>query len=333
MSMPETHPHAPRLRLAGDLALLAIAAIWGSTFVAVKDATATFSVLAFLLIRFSVAALALAPFALLPMIRTRRWPRACDWRWGIGAGLLFCGGYVFQTFALRLIDSGRAGFLTGLYVIMVPVLALVLLRYPLTPRVLLATILALIGIVLLGYAPGSDLLGDGLALLCALCYAGQILVVDRIPGGADWRFIALAQAGVVVAVCGALLPVLASVYGCEGGLCGALAPFAEAIPDAIPAVALGAAVYTGLLATALALPVQIWAQRTIPPGDAALIFAMEAPFAVVFGVIFLAEIVMPVAALGCGLIFAGMLITTLGKNEKRPAPAEPPAPAPAPAAD
>lgn len=320
-ALPEPESAAPgahsRVRWLADGLLLGIAAIWGSTFVVVKDATAGYPVLGFLLARFAVAALALAPFALLPMIRKRAWPKRSDWLWGLGAGLLFCGGYVTQTFALRLIDSGRTGFLTGLYVILVPLLALVVLRYPLTPRLLVATGLALAGMALLGYAPGGDLLGDLLALTCALCFAGQIIVVDRIPGHADGRFIALLQALVVVVVSAALLPVLAEARDCGTALCSALAPFAEALPTSVPPDTLGAAVYTGLLATALALPAQIWAQRIIPPSDAGMIFAMEAPFAVVFGILAFGEIITPVGALGSGLIFAAMLLTTLSRHTKR----------------
>jgi drug/metabolite transporter (DMT)-like permease len=305
-----------KLRWFADILLLATAAVWGATFFMVKEATHEFPVLAFLLIRFSIAVLALLPFTLIPMIQRRRWPKRRDWLWGIAGGLLFWGGYLFQTFALRLSDSGRVGFITGLYVILVPLLAL--------PRILVGSALALIGMVLLGYAPGSNLLGDVLAMLCAVSYAGQILVVEKMPGESDWRFMALVQAGVVAVASGLVLPMLASTRGCDTVICTALANFAEPLPTAIPSLVWAVAAYTGLLATAAGLVVQTWAQRIVPPSDAALIFAMESPFSVVFGVIFLSEIVTPVALLGCAFIFAGMLTTTLrSKGEcQKPVPAE-----------
>lgn len=298
-----------RARWLAGVALLSLAAIWGATFFMVKDATSSFPVLAFLVVRFAIAALALLPLALTAPRRAN--PPRGAWRWGVGAGLLFASGYVFQTFALRLIDSGRAGFLTGLYVIMVPFLALVLLRYSLSVRVLLGAVLALIGMALLGYAPGSDLVGDVLALLCALGFALHILVLEKMPRDADWRTMALLQSVVVMGVSAMLLPLLASAHGCDSALCLALEPFADPLPTSIPPIVWAVAAFTGLLATAFGLSVQVWAQRILPPSEAALIFALESPFSVVFGIVFRNEALTLVGLLGCVLIFAGTLVTTI----------------------
>src|SRR5262245_6734287 len=113
----------PRMRWVADLALLGIAVVWGATFFMIKDVTSVFPVVAFLAIRFTLASAALAPFVL----HKGQKPTRVEWRWGVLAGLALCGGYIFQTFSLRLIDSGRTGFITGLYVVMVPILARVLL--------------------------------------------------------------------------------------------------------------------------------------------------------------------------------------------------------------
>src|SRR5258708_11609322 len=110
-------------RLGADVGLLMVAGIWGATFFMVKDAASTFRVLAFLAIRFVLACAALSPF----VIRLGRWPRRVEWKWGLIAGIAFCAGYIFQTFSLRLVDSERTGFITGLYVILVPIFALVFL--------------------------------------------------------------------------------------------------------------------------------------------------------------------------------------------------------------
>src|SRR5215813_13990195 len=147
-----THPDRQG-RLLADLSLLGIAAVWGATFFMVKDATSAFPVIAFLALRFSLASAALLPF----VIRARRWPTRLELFWGLLGGLLFCAGYVFQTFSLRLIDSGRTGFITGLYVILVPVLALVLLRHSLKLRAMVGAVLAVVGLWLLSNAPGGNL--------------------------------------------------------------------------------------------------------------------------------------------------------------------------------
>ncbi|MFQ3535572.1 MAG: DMT family transporter [Aggregatilineales bacterium] len=304
-----------RERWLADGALLSIAAIWGSTFFMIKDATQTFPVLAFLTLRFVIAALVLLPFVLREIQRRGILPTQREWAWGIGGGILFAAGYIFQTFALRTVDAGRAGFVTGLYVIFVPFLGLLVLRQPIERRVLVGSALALIGMVLLGYAPGGTLLGDVLALLCALAYAAHILAIGEMPRSADWRFLALAQALTVAVLCGALLPIMAAVRGCHTDICLAFTPFADPLPTGLPLNVLLVAAFTGVLATAFGLMVQVWAQRILPPSDAALIFALEAPFAVLFGVIFLNEVVTLLALAGCALIFSGTLVVTVSGQQ------------------
>ncbi|HLY26043.1 MAG TPA: DMT family transporter, partial [Aggregatilineales bacterium] len=276
-------------RLLADLSLLFIAAVWGATFFMVKDATAQFPVLYFLALRFGLASLALIPLALL----LKRRPTGAELRWGILGGVLFCCGYIFQTFALGQIDSGRVGFITGLYVILVPIQALIFLRHRLKLRAIIGASLAVIGLALLSNAPGGNLAGDGLAFLCALSFAAQIIVVERFPRDADWRMMSLIQAA------------------CVGGISGGIAIFAEPLPASIPISVLGVAAFTGLLATALGLAIQVWAQRRLPPSDAAIMFAMESPFSALFGFLFLGERLTLGGLLGCGLILVGMLTTAL----------------------
>jgi drug/metabolite transporter (DMT)-like permease len=300
--------YSQRVRWLADASLLGLAAGGGATFFMVKDATREFPVLAFLAIRFCIASLALLPLVL----QARRWPTRAELRWGLLAGGLFCLGYIAQTFSLRLIDSGRTGFFTGLYVILVPILALFLLRHALTKRIILGAALALGGMTLLSYAPGSNFLGDVLAFLCALCFAGQILAVEKFPRGSDWRIMALIQSACVAVISAVLLPILAAVHGCSAPACAAVAPFTDAIPPAIPPEVWAVAGFTGLLATAAGLAIQVWAQRILPPSDTAIIFAMESPFSALFGALFLAEVLSGGGLLGCGLILAGMLVTTVG---------------------
>src|SRR5260370_14793912 len=98
---PTTDGSILRERLLADLSLLGIAAVWGGTFFMIKDVTATFPVLYFLAIRFGLGSLALLPLA----ARLKRRPTRAELRFGIPAGVLFCGGYILQTVALRLSDS------------------------------------------------------------------------------------------------------------------------------------------------------------------------------------------------------------------------------------
>ena len=297
-----------RQRLIADGALLLVALIWGSTFFMIKDATSHFAVLAFLTLRFAIAFCALIPF----MLRTGRWPQRAEWRWGILAGVLLGLSYAFQTFALRQLGAGRTGFLTSLYVVMVPFAALLLLRHPLRRRVLIGTACAVVGLILLSEAPGGDLIGDGLGIGCAALYALQILAVERFPKGSDWRIMAGVQLGTVAAICGGLFALLSITRGCDLGVCLALRPFADPLPPTLPIEVLAIALFTGITASSLAFSIQIWAQRILPPSDATLIYALESPFAALFGVIFLGEVLTIGALIGAGLMLAGMLITALG---------------------
>jgi drug/metabolite transporter (DMT)-like permease len=306
------HPATPdRRRWLAISGLLFISAVWGATFFIIKDATTDYSLMAFLVVRWFIATLALLPFC----IRLRRLPRPAEWRWGVRAGIPFSLGYLFQIMALRVIDSGRVGFITGLYVVLVPVLALVFLRYRLHVRVAISGVLAVCGMILLSNAPGGSLAGDLLAFLCALSFAAQILVVEKFPKGMDWHYLAMIQAGSVVLMGAALIPLLAAAQTCQGVLCAWVTPFADALPTALPLNVLGVAAFTGLVASALGLFVQVWAQRILPPSDAALIYAMESPLAVVFGVVFLSERLTPGAFVGCALIFAAMLLVTLAGSQ------------------
>lgn len=295
-------------RRVAEIALIGVAVIWGSTFFLVKDATATFPVLAFLVLRFTIATLAMLPLT----IRAGRWPTGREWQLGSAAGLLLGLSYIMQTFALRVLGAGRTGFLTGLYVVIVPFLALLLMRHPITRRIALGAGLAVIGLALLSGAPGGDLLGDVLALLCGFLYALQILIVEHFPRGSNWRLMTPIQLGVVALLCVGLLPIMALAHDCSAGWCTLLHPFADPLPVALPFVVWGTALFTGLFASSLALSVQVWSQRILPPSEAALIYALESPFSALFGIAFLSETLTLGALFGSGLMLAGMVVSSLG---------------------
>src|SRR5579859_7678701 len=304
-------------RLAADGALLFVAIIWGATFFMVKDATRDFPVLGFLALRFTLATLALLP----TLLQVRRWPRPAEWRWGMIAGGVLCLSYISQTFGLRVLGAGRTGFLTGLYVVIVPFLAVTLLRQQIVKRIWLGAGVALIGLALLSGAPGGDLLGDGLALMCALLYALQIIAVEQFPADSDPRLMTAIQLGVVAVGSAVLLPLLASVNGCPNPVCGLLKPFADPLPTSIPLPVLTTAAFTGLMASSVALLVQVWAQKILPPSEASLIYAMESPFSALFGVLFEGELLTAGALAGGALMLTGMLITALGSTKNPAVPA------------
>lgn len=277
----------------------------------IKDVTKTFPVLAFLTIRFGLAAGSLLPF----VAWMRRWPTHAEWRWGVASGLAFCSGYICQTFSLRLVDSGRTGFITGLYVILVPMLALVMLRHRLSWRAIAGAVLAVVGLALLSNAPGGNLTGDMLAFLGALSFAAQIIVVEKFPLQVDWRIMSMITALTVSVISALLFVSLAAVRDCQLAICTPFVPFAEPPPTTLPLAVIGVAAFTGVVATALGLLIQVWAQRLLPPTDAAIIFSLEAPFAAVSGFLFRGETLSTGGIVGCVLMLGGMLVTSIGSPD------------------
>jgi drug/metabolite transporter (DMT)-like permease len=308
-------------RYVALLILMVVSAIWGGTFFMIKDATAIFPVMGFLVLRFTLATGVMFPLVL----RVGRLPTRVEWVWGVLAGALLTGGYMFQTFSMRFNDSGRTGFITSLYAVIVPFMALILLKQPITRRILIGTGLALIGLILLGYAPGGTSLGDGLAILSTFIWALQIVAVSRFPRTADWRIMTILQLGSNAFFCGILFLILPIFRGCAGAnaVCDALLPFADPLPTELPLMVFGVALFTAIFASALGFSVQIWAQRRISASEAAIIYAMESPFSAVFGVAFRNEVLTPTGIFGGMLIVIGVIVATVTPNLKTQPAQEP----------
>jgi drug/metabolite transporter (DMT)-like permease len=274
---------------AGIALLLVTTLLYASGFVLIKQATASVDPLVFVALRFTIASAALFGLAALS---NRLVATGAVWRVSIAAGICFGAGFLFQTHALVRIDVGRVGFLTGLYVIFPPLIAYALTRKPLTRRTVISLGLAVLGLALLSYTPGNDLGSDALALVGAFSFACHFMVVERIPAGSDWRLTALIQCLTVAALANLMLvltdlPIQVESAGGWGGV-----------------------LFAGLVTTALTLPLQVIAQRHVPPGQTAMIFALEAPLAALFGVVLLQESLGLTAIVGCALIFTAMMIST-----------------------
>lgn len=299
-----------RRQLAADLALLLVALVWGSTFVIVKEAVAAFPVLTFLALRFGFAAL-----ALLPLILWRRGDRAGRVAPGkqtdpglaasllIGAALV--AGFAFQTFGLQLTTPAKTGFITGLSVVMVPVISALLLRKSPSLNAWFGVGLATVGLALLTLQADLGIAtGDLLVFGCALAFAGHILLVGHFAQRVDPLTLTVGQIVVVAVVSGATGLLIES-------------------PPPLTGQVLFAALFTGLLATAAAFGAQTVAQRFTTATHTALIFAMEPVFAALFSLLLIGELLGPRQVIGCCLILAGMLVaeTRIGqkiKNGRQP---------------
>lgn len=271
-----------------------VTAIWGATFVMVKEAVAAFPVFAFLALRFALALLALLPLWVWVRRRQHRGNpsdgRARQWTRGILIGGFLFGGYAFQTAGLQYTTASKAGFITGLSVVMVPLFSAVVLRRPPGRWAVLGVGLATVGMFLLSW--GGDWhvgLGELLVLGCAFCFAGHITAVGAFAPGGDVLSLTTTQVATV------------------GVLSAAASAFSEGAWTAPPAHVWGAAVFTGVLATSFAFGVQTAAQRFTSPTHTALIFAAEPVFAAAFGFLLAGETLGPRESVGCALILLGML--------------------------
>ena len=271
------------------LALLGVTAVWGSTFVVVKDAIGQMPVTDFLTWRFLLAALAML------VLRPRAVGAlgAAGRRVGVLLGLALGAGYLLQTLGLQHTSAAVSGFVTGMFVVLTPLGAALLLRTPPGAASWWAVALATVGLGLLslhGFAVGT---GELLTLGCAAAFALHIVGLGRWAPSYDAFGLAVVQ----------LLTV--------GLLCGAVAvPGGIAIPPT--AAVWGALALTSLAATALAFVVQTWAQAHLAPTRAAVVMTMEPVFGGLFAVGLAGESLGPRAVAGAVLVLAAMVLTEIG---------------------
>jgi drug/metabolite transporter (DMT)-like permease len=285
-------------QLKADLALLLVAFIWGTTFTLVKEAIEEGPVWFFLTLRFLTASLILLPFA----FRGERWP----WRDGLIIGAFLVGGYLTQTFGLRTIEPGRSAFLTGMSVVLVPLIGR-LFRWERLGRLDLAgAILAWFGLSLLtGWIlrPGEPLhVGDLWTLACAVFFAFHILWIGRFGKTQPvlrLTWLQIAAATVVFSGGTGILEPDSVEATSRGSLFGMSPLF------------LGAAAFTGIFATALAFLLQVRMQRDTTATHTAIIFSAEPVFAALFSLVVRHELPKLEEAFGGLLILAGILLVQL----------------------
>src|SRR5436190_4067410 len=268
------------------VALIAVTAVWGVTFVQVKDAVALYPLFAFLAVRFAIATLTLA----VPGTgRVRTLGRAGA---GGGAllGLLLAAGYALQTAGLERTTVSGTGFITGMYVVLTPLIALALFRSRITSAAWAGVAVSTVGLALLSGVHAGSAAGDLLVLAAAAVYSLQIVLMERFAP----RYDAVAFTLVEMAAACVGLGVVALARGELGK------PHGWTV--------WGALLVTGVFASALAFLVQTWAQRRTSATRTALAFAMEPVFAALFGITLAGDRLGVVGWTGCAAIFAGIVL-------------------------
>ena len=289
-----------RKRLAGDLILLLVAVVWGSTFVIQRIAAQEGGLLVFNGARFLVGALTIAPFAVhsflsKPAARIPEGMAAAGFHFrtaaGVGlAGLLLMSGSGFQQVGMQYTTAGNAGFITGLYVVVIPLLLSIVGRQPARPIILLAAFMAAGGLFMLSTG-GSIRVnhGDGLVLVGTVFWALHVILVGWIVKRIEVTKFAVGQ----FLVCGLASFALGLIFEPQG---------LQSVSGLWLLV-----VYTGVLTIGMGFTLQAVGQRTALPADAAIILSMETVFAALSGWIFLQEYLLPVQLAGCGIMLLGML--------------------------
>jgi drug/metabolite transporter (DMT)-like permease len=291
--------------LRSDALLLLTAAIWGFAFVAQRAGMEHIGPFTFNAIRFGIGSLVLLPFVLrggrLRGVRPAgaRLPGRLL-KGGLLAGVILFAGATLQQTGLVYTTAGRAGFITGLYVILVPLLGL-LWRHRPGLGGWLGAAFAVGGLCLLSVNENLSIaLGDALVLAGALAWAAHVLVISRLSPTLPSTTLASFQFGVCAGL--SLLVALVTEQTTRAGLGGAAVPI----------------LYSGLLSVGIAYTLQIVAQREAPPTHAAIIMSLEAVFAALGGWILLHESFSPRDLLGCGLMLAGMVISQIGRRDPEP---------------
>jgi drug/metabolite transporter (DMT)-like permease len=266
------------------VALALVTAVWGLTFVQVKDAVAIYPVLPFLALRFAIASATLA----VPGVRRIRRLGRRGVAAGALAGLLLAGGYVLQTVGLERTSVSSAGFVTGMYVVLTPVLALAVFGIRSGKAAWIGVALATAGLAMLAGIHGGSLSGDLLVLGGAAVYSLQIVLLERFAPLYDavaFTFVELLTAFAVLAV--AAIPRLSAPHGWT---------------------VWGALLVTGIFASALGFLVQTWVQKRSSATRTALVFSLEPVWAAVFGFALAGDRLGALGFGGCVVIMAGILL-------------------------
>jgi drug/metabolite transporter (DMT)-like permease len=279
-----------------ELLLLVMAIIWGSAFAAQQIGMKKgITPMAFNALRFSLGVLVLLPV----MVIRGKFSSGITTKtpfpfWGsMFAGLFLFSAAGCQQIGLKYTSCANAGFITGLYIVLVPLIGL-FFGHKVNKSLWFGIAVCIVGLYFLSITGDFKISkGDLLVLLCAFLWAGQILVIDHVVNDSDPLKIAIFQ----FVVCAVLSGISALL-------------FESCSLEAIKAGA-GAVAYAGVMSVGIAFTLQVFCQKHCPPGPAAVIMSMEAVFAAIAGYLVLNERLSLRAIGGCALILAGLLIAQL----------------------
>ena len=288
----------------GSISLLIAVIIWGTTFIAQSVGVELIGPFTFQVIRCGMAVLFLIPLTLLMELRSvgfkasiLRWFDQKLWKGGMICGLALFVAANLQQIGLIYTDAGKAGFITAMYIVLVPILGLFLKQKP--PRTAIAgVVLAVVGLYLLSCTGASGInIGDLCIMGCALAFAVQILCVDRFASSLDGLRLNCVQALVVTVVS---IPFMATETIVMADILNCWFPLA----------------YAGVLSMGVAYSLQIIGQKHMSPTPASLIMSLESVIAAVSGWLLLNERMTTPELIGCCLVFAAVILSQLPDKKR-----------------
>lgn len=289
-------------KLKADMVLLVITVIWGASFPIMKLVLAYIPAYAYLTLRFLLAAVVLALIypKSLKNLNKKTLLHGCI------IGLFMFGGMAFQVVGLYTTSASNSGFITGLNVVMVPMISAVLLKKKPDRASVIGVTVAFAGLFFLSGGLKFDFnFGDFLTFLCAICWAFQITFIDRFTEKEDASLLAILQ--------------LAFTGLASTGLWLAVD---IGKPLTINSTVILILLFTGILGSAIGFGGQTIAQKYTTPTHTSLIFTAEPVFAALFAMVIpnadgLTEIPSVTKAIGCLMILAGMLVSELRIGQRK----------------
>jgi len=294
-------------KLRGSILLLITAVIWGTAFVAQSEGMNYVDPFTYNAVRTLIGGFVLIPvialFRCTPLQKyndeQKKAPLKTTITGGICCGILLFVASSFQQSGIKLTTAGKAGFITALYVVIVPLLGIFFGRKT-TPKTWLCAAIAILGFYLLCIRDGISISkGDLLVLVCALFYAMHIMVIDRFNDeNADSMLMSCIQfftAGLLMAVCMFIFekPSLSGIFAAKTTI-----------------------LYTGIMSCGVAYTLQMIGQRYTPPSTATLIMSLESVFAALSGWLILSEKLSTKEFIGCALVFAAVILAQLNIKTK-----------------
>lgn len=301
-------------KIKSNLMLLLTAFIWGSAFIGQSKGADLLGPFTFNTFRYGLAVIALLPVIFFLNSKKKSSKDFTELSLeekavqkkilligGLATGFLLFVSSGLQQYAMAFTTAANAGFITTLYVILVPIVGFLFLKKKIRPLIWFCAVLGVVGLYLLAIKPGTFTIGRGdlFVLICAFGFTAHILVIDHFSPKTDGVKLSCIQFAIV------------SVLSCLMML------FTEEVEMELVIQAIIPLLYTGVLSSAVAYTLQIVAQKDADPTVASLILSLESVFAAICGVIFLHEGLSLRETLGCVIVFIAIILAQLPSKEER----------------